>query len=459
MSNILGFLAPLFWGVLVLSLLVFVHEGGHFLAARMCNVRVTEFFLGMPSRWRLAHKSKKIGTTFGVTPILIGGYAAICGMEPIDKELATKILAYINEQGRATVDSIAEQFNISDKDAMETCVALLNMASIEGYYDEDEAPNPKYYPTKYQTVSRDCAGNTVFDGKIFNREEASVAGEPYKPSCSSEEFFAAEQSHTYQGKGFFKRAFMLLAGIVVNLVTGFILMVSAFSLIGMDQIVDVNVISEVTEGSLAQELGLEDNDIIYNVNGQDVTTWTGLIDALDAARSEGELTLTFAHQLDDDAYDEPLIVTHEFTEGQSLGIYATTQTFRLGFVDASRVTIATIHATLVNIMQLFNPAHTVEVLDNSTSIIGISVMSAEAASMGLMPLFNLAAAISFSLAFMNLLPVPPLDGGKLFIEAIQAVTHKEVPMKIQMIASYIGFALFALLFLYMLRADVLRFIL
>ena len=459
MSSILAFLAPVFWGVLVLSLLVFVHEGGHFMAARLCNVRVTEFFLGMPCRWRLAHKSKKIGTTFGVTPLLMGGYAAICGMEPVDKDLAAKILAYINEQGRATVDTIAQQFNISDKDAMETCVALLNMASIEGYYDEDETPNPKYYPTKYQTVSRDKSGNTVFDGKAFNAQEASRAGEPYQTEVSAEEFFAQEQSHTYQGKGFFKRAFMLLAGIAVNLVTGFILMVSAFSIIGIEQIVDINVISEVTEGSLAEELGLEDDDKIYNVNGVEVSSWMELIDALNAARAEGELNITFAHKLEDDSYGDKIVANHEFGEDQSLGIYATTETARLNFMDASRVTVATISATLANIMQLFNPAHTVEVLDNSTSIIGISVMSAEAASMGLMPLFNLAAAISFSLAFMNLLPIPPLDGGKLFFEAIQAITHKQIPMKVQLIASYIGFALFAFLFLYMLRADVLRFIL
>ena len=37
-----------FWGLITLSFLVFIHEGGHFLAARMCGMRVTEFYLGMP---------------------------------------------------------------------------------------------------------------------------------------------------------------------------------------------------------------------------------------------------------------------------------------------------------------------------------------------------------------------------------------------------------------------------
>ena len=48
MSAVSGFISAVFWGVLVLSCLVFIHEGGHFLAARAFGMRVTEFFLGLP---------------------------------------------------------------------------------------------------------------------------------------------------------------------------------------------------------------------------------------------------------------------------------------------------------------------------------------------------------------------------------------------------------------------------
>ena len=69
MDTIVGFLSALFWGVVTFSVLVFIHEGGHFLAARACGVRVSEFFLGMPCRYNLHHVSRRIGTKFGVTPI------------------------------------------------------------------------------------------------------------------------------------------------------------------------------------------------------------------------------------------------------------------------------------------------------------------------------------------------------------------------------------------------------
>ena len=77
MSVALGAFSAVFWGVVLLSSLVFVHEAGHYLAARAFGMRVTEFFLGMPCRWRLSHKSKDHGTEVGVTPILLGGYNRI----------------------------------------------------------------------------------------------------------------------------------------------------------------------------------------------------------------------------------------------------------------------------------------------------------------------------------------------------------------------------------------------
>ena len=62
MDAILSVVSTVAIGLLVLSVLVMVHELGHMLAAWSCGVRVTEFFLGMPSRLRLSHRSRKYGT-------------------------------------------------------------------------------------------------------------------------------------------------------------------------------------------------------------------------------------------------------------------------------------------------------------------------------------------------------------------------------------------------------------
>ncbi len=87
--------------------------------------------------------------------------------------------------------------------------------------------------------------------------------------------------------------------------------------------------------------------------------------------------------------------------------------------------------TAQGVIRMLTPQHTVEMLNNSASIVGISVLSAQAAQAGAGTFLSFAALISFSLGFMNLLPIPPLDGGKLLIEIVQAVSRRQVPIKVQ----------------------------
>ena len=161
MDTVLSVLSSVFWGLLMLSVLVFLHEGGHFLAARACGVRVTEFFLGLPCRFDIHHTSRRIGTKFGVTPLLLGGYAAICGMDPTDVSCADRVLAAIYHHGRVTVADLAVELELSEEDVLEACALLLGWGSIAPWYEEGEKPSPSYYPTKYQTLPRDAAGYTV----------------------------------------------------------------------------------------------------------------------------------------------------------------------------------------------------------------------------------------------------------------------------------------------------------
>ena len=102
--------------VIVLSVLVFIHEGGHFLAARAFGVRVTEFMLGLPGpnigfTWR--------GTKFGVTPFLLGGYAKVwwdgAGR---DEPHLEPVLAALYRRGTANMEDIARDCGIPDEDTL-----------------------------------------------------------------------------------------------------------------------------------------------------------------------------------------------------------------------------------------------------------------------------------------------------------------------------------------------------
>ena len=477
MQALLGILAPVFWGLVTLSALVFVHEGGHFLAARACGVRVTEFFLGMPCRFNIHHVSRRIGTKFGITPILLGGYAAICGMDPTDVGCASAVLSYVHRKGRATVSDIARDLSVSEDDALEACVLLLGWGSLAPVYDESkgEGAHSKYYPSTYAAMPRDAAGNTVYDGRAFDRAHATAQGEPWDPPMGEQTFFDAERSRTYLGKGFWKRALMLVAGIAVNIITGFLLLVVVYSAIGVTAPVDVNALGSVEASSPAADAGIRAQDRIMSIDGVATFTWTDILDQLQDAKAGQAVEVEVWRPHDDDdarAADEGANLkdaawlsshgsssskTVTLNEEGKLGIEVSTRTVHLNPLDSCRIAVSYIAQTAQMVGSLLNPTHTMEVLDNSTSIVGISVMFSQAAAAGPATFLNFAALISFSLGFMNLLPIPPLDGGKLLIEVVQAIGRRPVPLKVQNAISFVGVGLFLLLFVYILRMDILRF--
>ena len=100
-----------------------------------------------------------------------------------------------------------------------------------------------------------------------------------------------------------------------------------------------------------------------------------------------------------------------------------------------------------------------EVLDQSSSVVGIAVMTSEAASAGAYELAMVAAAVSMSLGFMNLLPIPPFDGGKILIELIQLVIRRPLSARVQNGLSYVGLAFIVFVFFVVLKNDLVRFVL
>ena len=74
-----------------------------------------------------------------------------------------------------------------------------------------------------------------------------------------------------------------------------------------------------------------------------------------------------------------------------------------------------------------------------------------------MPFILLGTACAAVL--MNLLPIPPLDGGKLVIEVIQKIIGRDIPVSVVNAISLFGMALFMLLFIFMINQDVQRFVL
>lgn len=131
-------------------------------------------------------------------------------------------------------------------------------------------------------------------------------------------------------------------------------------------------------------------------------------------------------------------------------------TYLLDLPQAVEASLLYAGATAQAVAQLLVPTHTAEILQESAGVVGIVAITGEAAASGVWDVISLAAALSLSLGWMNLLPVPPLDGGKLLIEIIQAVIRRPLSLRVQAVISTVGMSLLLLLFVVMLGLDLTR---
>jgi regulator of sigma E protease len=112
----------------------------------------------------------------------------------------------------------------------------------------------------------------------------------------------------------------------------------------------------------------------------------------------------------------------------------------------------------VAILGLFNPQTAADTVSNSTSVLGIAVLSKNAADAGLANFLFFMAAISVSLGLMNMLPIPPLDGGRFAVEVFQLIARRSITRRVLTGLSVTGMALFFGFFVLMLNQDIQRFV-
>ena len=271
-----------------------------------------------------------------------------------------------------------------------------------------------------------------------------------------EEFLAHERSRTYLGVGALKRIVMLVAGPLVNIVLAFAIITCSYMVREFSYVPDVSVIGGVEQGTPAEAAGLAAGDQITAVGDTEVSTWNGLVEALEPYLSSGtDFELTFER----DGQQRTTLVDLPDGEATELfGILSSVASYRLTPAQAVQATFDYTGQVASYVAQLLNPSHTMEVLDQSSSVVGISAMASEAASESLSSLLILAAALSMSLGFMNLIPVPPFDGGKILIELIQLVIRRPLPQRVQLGLSYVGVAFMLFVFVVVLKNDLVRFV-
>lgn len=348
--------------IFILSILVLVHEWGHYIAAKKCGVRVEQFSLGFgPKLWSRIHD----GTEFLVCAIPLGGYVKMAG------------------------------------DERDKCTGAIH------------------------------------------------------------EFFC---------KSIGQRAWIVLAGPLVNLVLAYVCFWAVFYIGYVDMDASAKkvgpVVGQVVSGSPAEKAGLNKGDKVITINGQAVAHWPDLQDYITGSktpqldvvieRDGSQVTKTIVPQehKQKDIFGREHVTRRigvgptqiENKEDVVITRYGFFGSFKRAGEELWTITVKTYQALWEMLIGVRSPKE-------AMGIVGMFFVIKFALSVGFAFLLHIVGIISASLALFNLLPVIPLDGGHLLLCAIEKIRGKALSAKVDMAIARVGFSLIIMLAVFIFYVD------
>jgi regulator of sigma E protease len=276
---------------------------------------------------------------------------------------------------------------------------------------------------------------------------------------------AHDRADAFHFKPIWQRALIVLAGPLMNLLITLGIFAAFFMAVGMPVPADPaesTVVSAFAPGSAAQAAGVKIGDRIVSIDGQRVSDFGDITDrvimhpgkrvvlGVERTGDVVRIPLTIQSAVDTDKFGNSSRVGR-------LGIYS--QPFRFARVGpgeaaamAVRQSVDMVRMMVVGIGQIFAGERSVKELGGP---IKIAKYSGEQLSLGPQAFVWFAALISLNLAFINLLPIPALDGGHLAFYAAEAVRRKPVSPRGQEMAFRAGVALVLALMLFVTVNDLL----
>lgn len=258
------------------------------------------------------------------------------------------------------------------------------------------------------------------------------------------------------------RIIIVVAGVFMNYVLAYVLFSAIFM---MGRPVPGTTIATFVDGYPAKTSGLEKGDTIVAINGNQVETWNDLMIALnDAPAAPLAVSVKRADHLENftltPKVEEVKDIFGKQVQVKRLGITPdpTAAKFeKYGFIESLKVSWDTVVTMATTTYQaIFYLAMGKLSLKTISGPIGIVTMAGSAVELGLPYILQLTAALSVSLAVINLLPIPALDGGHLLFLLIEGITRRPVSLKAQERATQFGFYLLLGLMVFVIYNDMVN---
>ncbi|HEV2538593.1 MAG TPA: RIP metalloprotease RseP [Frateuria sp.] len=423
------FFGSVFWLLVTLGVLVTFHEFGHYWVARRCGVKVLRFSVGFGRAvWRRIGRD---GTEYQVAMIPLGGYVkmldaregevdpALREVEFTSKSVWKRIAIVVAGPGFNLVFAVAAlwlMFMLGRPDAAPVVTATPgSMAAQAGIQAGDRLLRVDGEPVTTMSDAMDDVATALLGREPLPLVVRGRDGRQRDVVLPLQELPAGRSIDQY------------------------------FDSLGLKLGPLPAIAGQVMPDQPAGRAGMRVGDVLVAVNGTPLADFEAFAKAVkEAAPKSPQLDITVRR--DGQLLHLPVLARWESLEGSpkqwSVGVGAERAVRRYGPARALRAALqATWDSTRQTFTMIGKMVSGQASTRNLSGVIGIAQVANQSAQMGLPWFLNFLALVSLSLAILNLLPIPVLDGGHLLYYLIELVKGSPVSERTQMIGQYIGLVL------------------
>ena len=509
--NILVFL-------LSLSVVIIIHELGHFVMARRAGILCHEFSLGMgPVLW-----SKRVGETLYVVKMIpIGGYVMMSGEEIEDEIVKVDAQVRLVFDGNVVSKIVLDHNDDRYDDCEKVTVEKVDLKGIDGaplYINDYEVKRDAFYVLKKRELQvapydRGFNGKTVwqrflaiFCGPAMNfvlalvvfltvnlivgfpDTDSSVLGSIGDNYPADNILEAGDEIISIEGESIdswddisyvlsqnpgdrFIDVVVIRNGMEQEFTLTPTLYFFSLGFHSDEQSTNELLIGEVTDNSIAYTAGMRTGDQLVSIYGIDVTTWD---DVIGAVQTVGALSYEEGRVVDVVVNRDGELITCGILEPYSTAFLATqgvdivetkvgiSPEYYFSFgksITGSFKDIGTSSMMIFTTIGLLfdnDGAGAGIGIDNVAGPLGIYKITSAALSNGFISLLSWIGLLSVNLGIINLLPIPALDGGRLVFLGYEAVTRRKLNRKLENSLNYIMFIALMGLFVVITFNDILN---
>jgi regulator of sigma E protease len=379
--------------ILILGVLITIHEFGHFIAARSVGIRVERFSIGIPPRF--------------------------VSLTSVDDGWLIHIFFYKRSDGRLKWQPVFEK-----------------MISKPGRIGSS---------TEFVFALIPLGGYVKMAGIIDESMDTEI-------NYEDDEFMS---------KPLWAKLWVMSAGVIMNTILAFAIFTAVGYNQGMPEVSDKPIVAELQADMPAQAAGIQPGDQIISIDGNPIKTWKDLTTTIHAqpntdisltvlrenVQIKMEITTSFMPVPRETGIDTlgaigiiPEVLYREMTLGEA---------FNIGWLR----TVGSFGMIIMSLKMLGSGAASMSDFGGPIMIAQLAGQTAEA---GWIPFLTFMALISVNLAFINILPIPGLDGGHIMIHLIEGILRRPLSMKARIMIQQIGMIFLLMLMVTVVFNDISR---